>query len=132
MKNCLALKAITVNWAPSILPHVLLEHIQMAPNWKRLETVLIADRDITVTIQGLLLQMLNVMQGIIAPRVKMSAIHSAVLLESIVPREVQNPRTVLQGLLLKMHSHLCVLNVLKVSTVFQNLLFQVCVITRKF
>lgn len=65
------------------------------------------------------------MKDIIALRVKTSAIHSAAQLESTVLEEVLNLKTVLQGHLLKAHNRLYVLNVLRASTAYQNLLSQV-------
>lgn len=65
------------------------------------------------------------MKDIIALRVKTSAIHSAAQLESTVLEEVLNLKTVLQGHLLKGRYRLCVLNVLRASTAYQNLLSQV-------
>jgi len=65
------------------------------------------------------------MKDIIALRVKTSAIHSAAQLESSVLEEVLNLKTVLQGHLLKARNRLCVLNVLRASTAYQNLLSQV-------
>ena len=65
------------------------------------------------------------MQGIIAPRVKTLAIHSAVQLGSTALWEALNLGTVLEGHLLKVHNHLSASNVLRASTVYQNLLPQV-------
>ena len=52
MKNSHVLQAITVDWALSILLRVLQGHIQMAVNYKRLMTALIADQDITAMTKG--------------------------------------------------------------------------------
>lgn len=68
---------------------------------------------------------MNVLKDIIALRVKTSAIHSAAQLESTVLEEVLNLKTVLQGHLLKARNRLCVVNVLRASTAYQNLLSQV-------
>lgn len=68
---------------------------------------------------------MSVIKDIIALRVKMLAIHSAAQLESTVLEEVLNLKTVLQGHLLKARNRLCVLNVLRASTAYQNLLSQV-------
>lgn len=68
---------------------------------------------------------MSVIKDIIALRVKMLAIHSAAQLESTVLKEVLNLKTVLQGHLLKARNRLCVLNVLRASTAYQNLLSQV-------
>lgn len=65
------------------------------------------------------------MKDIIALRVKTSAIHSAAQLESTVLEEVLNLKTVLRGHLLKARNRLCVVNVLRASTAYQNLLSQV-------
>lgn len=97
----------------------------MEPNWQRLKTVPIADQGITVMIGVWLHQRMSVMKDIIALRVKTSAIHSAAQLESTVLEEVLNLKTVLQGHLLKARYRLCVLNVLRASTAYQNLLSQV-------
>lgn len=68
------------------------------------------------------------MKDIIALRVKTSAIHSAAQLESTVLEEVLNLKTVLQGHLLKARNRLCVVNVLRASTAYQNLLSQVSLV----
>ena len=68
---------------------------------------------------------MSVIKDIIALRVKTLAIHSAAQLESTVLEEVLNLKTVLQGHLLKARNRLCVLNVLRASTAYQNLLSQV-------
>lgn len=68
---------------------------------------------------------MSVIKDIIALRVKTLAIHSAAQLESTVLKEVLNLKTVLQGHLLKASNRLCVLNVLRASTAYQNLLSQV-------
>lgn len=68
---------------------------------------------------------MSVIKDIIALRVKTLAIHSAAQLESTVLKEVLNLKTVLQGHLLKARNRLCVLNVLRASTAYQNLLSQV-------
>lgn len=128
MKSYPALQVATVDWAPSILRCVLLEHIQMGVNCRKLRIVLTADQDITAMMKDLLLPRHSVMQGIIVPRVRMSAIHSPVLLESTVLKEVRNLSIVLQGHLLRAHNHLCVLSVLKASIVCRDLSFQVCTV----
>jgi len=128
MKSYPALQVATVDWAPSILRCVLLEHIQMAVNCRKLRIVLTADQDITAMMKDLLLPRHSVMQGIIVPRVRMSAVHSPVLLESTVLKEVRNLSIVLQGHLLRAHNHLCVLSVLKASIVCRDLLFQVILV----